>query len=271
MALKITAGIYQIMNKFSGDFYIGSSVNISNRLGNHIRRLRSNKHDNQHLQNAWNKYGANNFEFKVILYCDKEMCIYYEQACIDGLKPEYNILPTAGSPLGHKHTSETRTKMSAARIGIKLSDETRAKMSACQLGKKYSDEHKAKLRAAHLGHKHSEETKAKIGLASRNVSAKTRQMRREAMLGNTICVGRKVSEEHKRKVSLSLIGNTRRFGCKCSEETKAKMSAVHLRMSDETKAKMSAAKLNMSAETKMKLSTATKLYWERKHSEVLSG
>jgi group I intron endonuclease len=40
-----------------------------------------------------------------------------EQYYIDILKPKYNILQTAGSSLGHKHTEETREKISAARLG----------------------------------------------------------------------------------------------------------------------------------------------------------
>ena len=42
-----------------------------------------------------------------------------EQYFLDLLKPEYNILLTAGSPLGYKHNDETKAKMSASKIGNK--------------------------------------------------------------------------------------------------------------------------------------------------------
>jgi group I intron endonuclease len=52
-----TCGIYRIINKINDKFYIGSSDNIERRFSRHLLDLKKNKHDNQHLQNAWNKYG----------------------------------------------------------------------------------------------------------------------------------------------------------------------------------------------------------------------
>jgi len=37
-----------------------------------------------------------------------------EQKYLDSIKPRYNISPTAGSPLGVKHTAETKAKLSKA-------------------------------------------------------------------------------------------------------------------------------------------------------------
>lgn len=50
------AGVYQIYNKETNKRYIGSSINIERRLKEHKRNLKANRHSNQHLQNAWNKY-----------------------------------------------------------------------------------------------------------------------------------------------------------------------------------------------------------------------
>jgi group I intron endonuclease len=44
--------------------------------------------------------------------CDKSEVISREQYYINQLKPEYNILPTAGSLLGFKHSEETIAKLS---------------------------------------------------------------------------------------------------------------------------------------------------------------
>lgn len=55
-----------IRNKVNGKKYIGQSVDIEKRFYEHKRTLRKNKHNNEHLQRAWNKYGESKFEFKII-------------------------------------------------------------------------------------------------------------------------------------------------------------------------------------------------------------
>lgn len=59
-------GIYKILNTVNGKFYIGSSVNLRKRLYEHQRLLRLGKHENYHLQNAFTKYGEENFKFEII-------------------------------------------------------------------------------------------------------------------------------------------------------------------------------------------------------------
>jgi group I intron endonuclease len=61
-----TMGIYKIFNKVNNKYYIGSSNNIKRRWRDHKKMLRGNRHDNIYLQNSWNKYGENNFDFIVI-------------------------------------------------------------------------------------------------------------------------------------------------------------------------------------------------------------
>jgi group I intron endonuclease len=68
---KKQAGIYSITNKVNGKIYIGQSKNISDRMLEHIRDLKSNRHVNWHLQRAFNKYGIENFKFDVIEFCDE--------------------------------------------------------------------------------------------------------------------------------------------------------------------------------------------------------
>ena len=88
--LKIS-GIYCIENKINNKIYIGSSKNIYQRLLKHFALLRHNKHQNAHLQSAWNKYGEINFEWLVLEFCDLTKLIEREQYCLDLLKGEYNI------------------------------------------------------------------------------------------------------------------------------------------------------------------------------------
>ena len=66
-------GVYMIKNKINGKFYIGSSVDITYRWARHKRQLRNGNHHSIHLQRAWDKYGEENFEFKVIEECSEDM------------------------------------------------------------------------------------------------------------------------------------------------------------------------------------------------------
>lgn len=110
------SGIYIIINKVNNKSYIGSAFNLNRRRYMHIYDLVKDKHHSPRLQNAWNKYGKESFEFKVIEHCDKEDCIKREQYYLDLYKPYYNICLNAQNRSGVKASKETLEKMS---IGIK--------------------------------------------------------------------------------------------------------------------------------------------------------
>ena len=82
------------------------------------------KKNNSIIYRSLFKHGYSSFSLEIIEYCDKSEIIPREQYYIDQLKPEYNILLTAGSSLGFKHSLETIAKFK----GRKHSDETKAKM-----------------------------------------------------------------------------------------------------------------------------------------------
>lgn len=69
MKLPKTSGVYAIIHTGTGRAYIGSSKNILVRCQNHRSSLRSRKHHNPHLQNAWNKYGESAFQFTALELC----------------------------------------------------------------------------------------------------------------------------------------------------------------------------------------------------------
>ena len=73
------------------------------------------------------KYGYSNFTLEILEYCDSSETIKREQYYLDTFKPEYNILPVAGSSLGHKHSEETKAKLRA--ISLNASEGTRNKIS----------------------------------------------------------------------------------------------------------------------------------------------
>ena len=72
-------GIYQIVNKINGKSYIGSSINLKYRKYSHFRELKHGIHHSLTLQRAYNKYGKDNFEYKILTTCNKEECIKLEQ------------------------------------------------------------------------------------------------------------------------------------------------------------------------------------------------
>ena len=161
--------IYQILNLVNGKFYIGHSQNYDTRWWEHERRLRKNRHDNIHLQRAWNKYGSENFEFILIELVSEENLLIREQFWIDWLgacdnELGYNINPDAlrpPSPIGRIHSAETRLKISKATTGVP---------KAPYIRQPFTEEHKENIRQAHLGKTLSENHKRKIGEAGREMS-----------------------------------------------------------------------------------------------------
>jgi len=181
----MNTGIYEIRNSINNKKYIGSACRIDHRWHNHKSLLKKNAHHSRYLQNSWNKYGENVFIFRVLLFCDKQNNIFYEQICIDKFRPEYNINPTAESSLGSKASEETKKKMSIARRNRPpCSEETRKKMSETlkkqlaenpdrprfrlgsksRLGQHPNEETRKKMSSWQKGRKLSELTKEKIGI-----------------------------------------------------------------------------------------------------------
>lgn len=89
---KNKSGIYRWNNLVTGDSYVGSALNLTNRLSKYfspiflkINILRSKNI----INNSLLKYGYNKFSVDIIEYCEP---IKREQYYLDTLNPEYNIL-----------------------------------------------------------------------------------------------------------------------------------------------------------------------------------
>ena len=133
---KDKSGIYKIINLSNNKIYVGSAINIRTRWNSHRSLLNNNKHDNNHLQNAWNRYSENNFRFEIIEYVNnKNNLLLREQFWINKLNVcdktiGYNLCPIAGSRLGQKISEESKNRISQAQRGKKrhpLSKETKEK------------------------------------------------------------------------------------------------------------------------------------------------
>lgn len=168
-------GIYYIKNKLDDKIYIGSSVNIEHRLNKHKSDLIASRHDNRHMQFAWNKYGADAFAFDVVMVTPKSLLLQMEQLFIDACFGDncYNICKVAGKPPACvKHSSETKLKIAKAIKGITRSEETRLKISKSRKGIKLgpqSKEHKQKLSMALKKHQRTAEHCKNISIAKKGV------------------------------------------------------------------------------------------------------
>lgn len=111
------AGVYRFLNLTNGKSYIGSSTNLGRRfseyLSNYYLETQLDKGRSQ-ICSALLRYGYSAFSLEVIEYCAAKEAISREQHFIDLIRPEYNILTTAGSSLGHLHTEEAKEKMALA-------------------------------------------------------------------------------------------------------------------------------------------------------------
>jgi group I intron endonuclease len=192
--------IYKIENIINGKVYIGQTIYPTKRKNDHFAKLKSNIHYNIHLQRAFNKYGESNFKFTVLNYSTNK-------TTLDKLEEDYIIRYNTlndnyGYNLKHggakgKLSSESCLKLSESRKGIVFSKEHREKLSKVNKGKKHSLKTREKMSKSRIGKlhpfygkKHSYKSKKKM---SKNSSRWNK--------------GKKLSNEHKQKISLSNQGN----------------------------------------------------------------
>jgi group I intron endonuclease len=117
-------GIYKIINKSNGDYYVGSSIDITKRWYQHKTLLRHNRHKNCHLQRAWQKYGTNTFEFVVVEETALENLIAVEQRYLNAAflsGKQYNISPMADTSRGRITSETTKAKLRVSHLGQKTS------------------------------------------------------------------------------------------------------------------------------------------------------
>ena len=131
-------GIYKIENIVNDKIYVGSG-NIKERFYRHRYELRHNKHNNDHLQNAWNKYGENNFEFCVITKIQEDYLTKAEQYWMDKFKSYerekgYNIIPRADRK---EFSKEHKKRLSESHKGRDVTVSTRRKLSNSNIGENH--------------------------------------------------------------------------------------------------------------------------------------
>lgn len=200
-----SSGIYKIQSIIKPDrIYVGSAVNLEERWRKHKQHLRKQCHHNPKIQHHYNKYGEADLEFKVIVCCDKETLIAYEQFYIDALNPYFNICRNAGNTLGQKPW-----------LGRKMSEETKKKLSIANKGKRKGIKGKP-LSPERIQHLREINTGRKMSLESRQKMSAAKKGKPRA--------GRPHTEESKRKMSIARMGNKNALGAKRSPEVILQMS-----------------------------------------------
>lgn len=154
-------GIYKITCLENNKVYIGSSKTLRDRLASHKNLLKKNRHENDHLQRAYNLYKIESFEFEILENCIFENIDYLMEREAWWIK-NYNSMNSSfgfnkKDPVTRKITEETRLKLSLSHIG----------KPSGRKGEITPEYVKIILREKNLGKILTEETKNKIGEASK--------------------------------------------------------------------------------------------------------
>jgi len=114
--MNMDSGIYKIENIINHKIYIGSSINLKSREYKHFWMLNNNIHDNNYLQNSFNKFGENFFIFSILEKCEPELLIEKENYYINEYKSnDYNYgynLATVNEFRRNTFNEEVKVKLS---------------------------------------------------------------------------------------------------------------------------------------------------------------
>ena len=159
-------GIYKIINIINSKFYVGSAVDLKRRKTRHFSELRGNKHNNRHLQAAWNKYGEQAFVFVVLeevsadadLLTAENVWLHAhvgQENCynigVDATAPMQGMSGTASPTWGYRHTRESLAVIRSTSTGRKQDAETIQRKIAHLIGKPKPATVRAKISATLMG------------------------------------------------------------------------------------------------------------------------
>ena len=83
-------GVYKIENTITGDFYIGSSIDVKKRWMEHKCPSSWKRLPNNPMYYDMQKYGVDKFIFEILAEVESEHLKEKEQQFIEKLKPTYN-------------------------------------------------------------------------------------------------------------------------------------------------------------------------------------
>lgn len=126
-------GIYGIQNTITGKWYVGSSIELTKRMGRHLWELRTGRHHSQKLQRSFDKHGEAAFRFQILVVCAREHLDLFEERAIRVLRSAtegYNVAdqPKGGFMRGRQWPAETKAQRVEAMKGFKHTDESKKKI-----------------------------------------------------------------------------------------------------------------------------------------------
>lgn len=166
--VTVVIGIYKIENLVNGKIYIGQSTNIEDRFAHHRSKQRHGSHENDHLQYSWDKYGEENFEFKILVACSEDDLDNLESKYIkiyDSMNRAKGYNLESGGNRNKHMSEESRKKMSEAKIGMydgEMNPMYGVHLKHTEEWKKDISERNSGEGNPFYGHKHSQETKEKM-------------------------------------------------------------------------------------------------------------
>lgn len=159
--------IYKITNTVNTKSYVGfTSKTLKQRWRKHRHDAKTGR--KTYLCNAIRKYGHQNFEKEVLFKTENEELAksVMEEKCIKEHQTHwshgsgYNMTMGGDGTLGHKHSEETRKKMSKSHTGKTHTEATKKKLSEQRkgegnpnYGKTFSEEYRKKISAVTKGGK----------------------------------------------------------------------------------------------------------------------
>lgn len=175
------SGIYKIVNKVNGKYYVGKTKNLDGRWRQHKWSLSKGIHHSYKLQDDYNLYGIECFEFEVIDYVDAAELLSVEQKyldeCSNNVDSNYNVT----------YSSEI----------VKMTDEIKKKLSRAAIKRMTDPNMRKRISEKMKGRVVSEETRRKQSLS---------QLRRKKRLQRESWINGSMTQEHKNKISNSVSG-----------------------------------------------------------------
>lgn len=194
--------IYLLLNKSNGMIYVGQTwQSLQDRYNNGYGYLNC-----RYLNNAMQKYGKNDFEYRVLTVCGtQETADYWETYFINKFNSTdrtigYNL--REGGSNG-KLSPETKRKISESLIGVNTWTKGR------EVSQETKDKHSQSMIGKNVGNVLTPETKEKISVSKIGKPSPNK--------------GKVMSEEVRQKMSDSQRGNSNKKNKKVSEAGRSKM------------------------------------------------
>jgi group I intron endonuclease len=225
--LEEAAGIYQIINVQNNKAYIGSTKRFIKRYKEHKSMLKHNKHNNKHLQNAFNESGPESFIFipLQVIEGDKKKRTIIEKMWLDSIEPEflYNIEKNPVAPertIFSRNPEETKKKISEA---LKKFYEENGTDS---IPRDFSEETKSKRREALKAWYQVPENKEKFIAICKERYAKNKEREEEKLKKGRVYTEEKRKEISERKKLFWANNREKMLKIHRSDEHRKKMSEI---------------------------------------------